>query len=52
MLWVVVLSACYSMYQYFRAFYHSSNGRRDEAASAATPVERPLPGKKPKVSVS
>ena len=24
MLWVVVLSACYSMFQYFRAFYHSN----------------------------
>jgi CDP-diacylglycerol--glycerol-3-phosphate 3-phosphatidyltransferase len=27
MLWVVVLSACYSMYQYFRAFYHSHMAR-------------------------
>jgi CDP-diacylglycerol---glycerol-3-phosphate 3-phosphatidyltransferase len=27
MLWVVVLSACYSMFQYFRAFYRSNNSR-------------------------
>jgi CDP-diacylglycerol--glycerol-3-phosphate 3-phosphatidyltransferase len=27
MLWVVVLSACYSMYQYFRAFYRSNSAR-------------------------
>jgi hypothetical protein len=24
MLWVVVLSACVSMYEYFRAFYHAA----------------------------
>ena len=27
MLWVVVLSACFSMYEYFRAFYHSNSSR-------------------------
>jgi hypothetical protein len=27
MLWVVVLSACLSMYQYFRAFYRSAVAR-------------------------
>lgn len=31
MLWVVVLSACYSMYQYFRAFYISYNSRPEPA---------------------
>jgi len=38
MLWVVVLSACVSMYEYFRAFYRASVGRaaderRGDAAS-------------------
>jgi CDP-diacylglycerol--glycerol-3-phosphate 3-phosphatidyltransferase len=33
MLWVVVLSACYSMYQYFRAFYLSYNARPAEEPS-------------------
>ena len=38
MLWVVVLSACYSMYQYFRAFYlsYSSRPARAELGQAAT----------------
>ena len=27
MLWVVVLSACLSMYEYFRAFYRAAAGR-------------------------
>jgi CDP-diacylglycerol--glycerol-3-phosphate 3-phosphatidyltransferase len=39
MLWVVVLSACVSMYEYFRAFYHASVERaadeREEAAREA-----------------
>jgi hypothetical protein len=39
MLWVVVLSACLSMYQYFRAFYQSAVARaalEREAALAKT----------------
>ncbi|HEX8921570.1 MAG TPA: hypothetical protein VF766_08820, partial [Pyrinomonadaceae bacterium] len=28
MLWIVVLSACYSMYDYFRAFYQTVVERR------------------------
>jgi len=53
MLWVVVLSACYSMYQYFRAFYHSYNSRADDAEPSTlhAPAKRALPRKKPKVSV-
>jgi CDP-diacylglycerol---glycerol-3-phosphate 3-phosphatidyltransferase len=37
-LWVVVLSACLSMYEYFRGFYRSAAGR---AAAAADTAERP-----------
>jgi CDP-diacylglycerol---glycerol-3-phosphate 3-phosphatidyltransferase len=41
MLWVVVLSACLSMYEYFIAFYRTSSKRaareRDDARRAATP---------------
>jgi hypothetical protein len=38
MLWVVVLSACLSMYQYFRAFYQSAIARAalEREANAAT----------------
>ena len=38
MLWVVVLSSCISMYEYFRGFYLAAIGRgaaRREAAEAA-----------------
>jgi CDP-diacylglycerol--glycerol-3-phosphate 3-phosphatidyltransferase len=35
MLWVVVLSACFSMYEYFRAFYRSSLERAAEERKAA-----------------
>lgn len=41
MLWVVVLSACVSMYGYFRAFYDSVVGREDKkrkARLAASPT--------------
>jgi hypothetical protein len=40
MLWVVVLSAVFSMYEYFRAFYHSVIGRdaKDKAKRAALPT--------------
>jgi CDP-diacylglycerol---glycerol-3-phosphate 3-phosphatidyltransferase len=46
MLWVVVLSAFLSMYEYFRAFYVSEKQRRARAreaahASATTPVSNP-----------
>jgi hypothetical protein len=41
MLWVVVLSACLSMYEYFRAFYRSALAR---PAAAREDAERaPLP---------
>jgi CDP-diacylglycerol--glycerol-3-phosphate 3-phosphatidyltransferase len=50
MLWVVVLSACLSMYEYFRAFYWAVVERAEakaqiEEASAPAPLnsERPLP---------
>ncbi|HEV3468689.1 MAG TPA: CDP-diacylglycerol--glycerol-3-phosphate 3-phosphatidyltransferase [Pyrinomonadaceae bacterium] len=49
MLWVVVLSACFSMYQYFRAFYHSYNARpADEPAGqrrdlGRAPARTPTP---------
>jgi len=43
MLWVVVLSACLSMYQYFRAFYQSAIDRaaleREAASAKATSRE-------------
>ncbi len=41
MLWVVVLSACFSMYQYFRAFYKSATSlraRKEEMPSAPSPT--------------
>jgi CDP-diacylglycerol--glycerol-3-phosphate 3-phosphatidyltransferase len=52
MLWVVVLSACYSMYEYFRAFYHaaldraaprrdSRRGRLREVAARAPEADEP-----------
>ena len=40
MLWVVVLSACLSMYEYFRAFYRAALERSAEDAEAA---RAPLP---------
>ncbi|HWS53073.1 MAG TPA: CDP-diacylglycerol--glycerol-3-phosphate 3-phosphatidyltransferase [Pyrinomonadaceae bacterium] len=49
MLWVVVLSACYSMYQYFRAFYLSYNTRPARAPGEArkdlgrAPARTPTP---------
>jgi len=46
MLWVVVLSACYSMYQYFRAFYHSSNGPAPRRAEQPADL-RPTPARTP-----
>ena len=40
-LWIVVLSACYSMYQYFRAFYDVVAGRLTPTPPAIrTPSER------------
>jgi CDP-diacylglycerol--glycerol-3-phosphate 3-phosphatidyltransferase len=57
MLWVVVVSACFSMYEYFRAFYHTVTGRtalenEARAATLSTPVAgRALPRKSKKVSV-
>jgi CDP-diacylglycerol--glycerol-3-phosphate 3-phosphatidyltransferase len=48
MLWVVVLSACYSMYQYFVAFYRSYNSRPAPAPAALpTTVKRALPRQTP-----
>jgi CDP-diacylglycerol--glycerol-3-phosphate 3-phosphatidyltransferase len=41
MLWVVVLSACFSMYQYFRAFYQSAMGatpRKEILSSPSSPT--------------
>ena len=49
MLWVVVLSAVYSMYEYFRAFYHAAVGRaaleREARRAALThgPAHTPTP---------
>ncbi len=52
MLWVVVLSAVYSMYEYFRAFYLAAldrraaderEARRAAAHSASTPARTPTP---------
>lgn len=45
MLWVVVLSACISMYGYFRVFYRSAVERAElerQAARAASPAVTPL----------
>jgi hypothetical protein len=41
MLWVVVLSACLSMYEYFRAFYRAAVERA--AAERANAAPAPLP---------
>lgn len=41
MLWVVVLSACFSMYQYFRAFYLSMMKRASIEAEAGVTVLPP-----------
>ena len=46
-LWVVVLSACYSMYQYFRAFYLSQTRRTGIAAEAGVTVLPPRPAPVP-----
>jgi CDP-diacylglycerol--glycerol-3-phosphate 3-phosphatidyltransferase len=56
MLWVVVVSACVSMYEYFRAFYRAAVGRAAvERESAATGITQPsdaaLPQKSGKVSL-
>lgn len=56
MLWVVVLSACYSMFQYFRAFYSVYNGRPVDVADSQLGNSQPLqegtmPAKKRKASV-
>ena len=56
MLWVVVLSACLSMYQYFRAFYGSISGRASREKSmgggeAADVAKGPLPEREKRVSV-
>lgn len=40
MLWVVVISACLSMYQYFRAFYDSVVGRSSVPTSPTPKIER------------
>jgi CDP-diacylglycerol--glycerol-3-phosphate 3-phosphatidyltransferase len=40
MLWVVVLSACLSMYEYFRGFYRAAIGRASIERDAAAKVER------------
>lgn len=45
MLWVVVLSACYSMFQYFRAFYLTLTARRDVERESGVAVLPPR-GKK------
>ncbi len=53
MLWVVVISACYSMYEYFRAFYLTLIKRenRDEETSITVlpPRAAPSPPKEKKV---
>ena len=41
MLWVVVLSACLSMYEYFRAFYVSMSGRAATAKASMPTGARP-----------
>ena len=55
MLWVVVLSACLSMYEYFRAFYRAAVDRatteRKATLSARSPSDSTLPQKGGKVSV-
>ena len=46
MLWVVVLSACLSMYEYFRAFYHGVMARaalEGEAESASANLQGAVP---------
>ena len=51
MLWVVVLSACFSMYQYFRAFYKSATSlraRKDEMSPAPSPTAAARPVLQPK----
>jgi hypothetical protein len=37
MLWVVVLSACLSMYEYFRAFYRAALERATAGRAAPPP---------------
>ena len=55
MLWVVVLSACLSMYEYFRAFYRAAVDRatteRKASLSARSPSDSTLSQKDGKVSV-
>ena len=47
MLWVVVLSACYSMFQYFRAFYHTNNSRRAYEPESQCDQLPPTPARTP-----
>jgi len=42
-LWVVVLTACYSMYQYFRAFLPSLSAESGQPASRAVPKDKHVP---------
>lgn len=55
MLWVVVLSACFSMFQYFRAFYHSHIKRAEMERKAKggkkLPVGRAVARKDEKMPV-
>jgi CDP-diacylglycerol--glycerol-3-phosphate 3-phosphatidyltransferase len=54
MLWVVVLSACISMYEYFRAFYYTVAAREMEnSAKAASPDSvTVLPSRSKKLSAN
>lgn len=43
MLWVVVLSACFSMYGYFRAFYQAVVGKREAERAVKLDSKSPVP---------
>lgn len=43
MLWVVVISACFSMYGYFRAFYRAVVGQREAERAVKLKAQTPVP---------
>ncbi len=51
MLWVVVLSACFSMYGYFRAFYQAVVGQREAERGVKLDSKSPVPQPSNKASL-
>jgi hypothetical protein len=51
MLWVVVLSACFSMYGYFRAFYQAVVGQREAERALKLDSKSPVPQTSNKASL-